>query len=324
MSNEIFKIRSIAVSIVIPSFNRAFLLNRSLTVCQFQTLKNIEIICVDDYSTDWTRSLVIERMKKDSRIKLVQNLYNQGTILSRFNGVSSSVGTYILMLDSDDLIYESTAEKAYNFSIMHDADIIDYKAANYGSNKKLISDNWRKCNGNYSNNLAVRNAFRKGIDINLWKKFIKRSIFIQAIHFIYPYVKDKKICIADDDIIVGSVLLFSSNFFCTDFPAYIHFMGQDMSVDAGKLQSGLQNTLQVKYAQTLLNYFYKKKDFRNCSVKEFLGNKKNLDLFEQLKTVTDKIIKTNCTVEGENFVHHDYIGNGYCVLINSNYSLFGN
>lgn len=315
IAKEIFKNRSFYVSIVIPTFNRALLLNRSLTISQFQTLTNIEIICVDDCSTDWTRSLIIERMKKDPRIKLVQNLYNQGVILSRFNGVFSSAGTYILTLDSDDLIYSNTSEIAYKFSIMHNADIIDYKAANIGKDKKVISDNWRPCGGSYNGNVAVKKALKKGIDINLWKKFIKRSIFINAINFIYPYVRDKKICYAEDDIIVGSVLLFSSNFFCTNIPAYIHFMDQDISVESGKLQTKKQNDLQVKYANQLLNYLYGKSDYRNCNVIEFFRDKTNLDLFLQLNTVTDKTIKTNCSVDEKIFVHHDYIVKGYCVIL---------
>ena len=224
---------------------------------------------------------------------------------------------HIITLDSDDLIYTTTAECAYIFSIMRDADIIDYKSENYAHNNKLISDDWHNCNGSYYNNSAVRNAFGKRlIGINIWKKFIKRSLLINAINFIYPFVKDKKICLAEDEIIVGSVLLFSSNFYCCkEFPAYIHFMGQEISVEAGKLQSKLQNSLQVKYAQRLLNYLYTKNDFHDCSVQEFLKNKKNRYIFKRLNTVTNKTIQSNCNMEEKYFIHKDYNEKGYCVLI---------
>ena len=229
----------------------------------------------------------------------------------------SANGTYILTLDSDDLIYTNTSENAYKFSIQHNADVFDYIAGNYQNNGALISNNWRKCRGNYYDNSAIKNAFiKRYIDINLWKKFIKKSIFINAIKFIYPYVKDKKNFLAEDDIIVASVLLSSSNFFCcTQFPAYIHFMGQDISVEAGKLQPISQNSLQIKYANILINYLYGKKDFHDCSPQEFFQNKLNLQLFNSLNTVTDKTIRANCDYAEKGFVHYDFNDKGYCVLI---------
>ena len=84
------------ISIVMPIFNRLSLVNRSLISAQLQKSPKIEIICVDDCSSEPISDYIIEKMKQDKRIKLVQNFYSQGSFHSRKNGVFNSKGRYII------------------------------------------------------------------------------------------------------------------------------------------------------------------------------------------------------------------------------------
>ena len=97
------------VSIVIPTFNHAPLLNRALESVRQQTYQNWEAIVVNNFSTDNTIE-VIETFK-DSRIRLI-NFSNNGVIAaSRNQGINSASGKYIAFLDSDDKWYPTKLEK---------------------------------------------------------------------------------------------------------------------------------------------------------------------------------------------------------------------
>ena len=97
------------VSIVIPTFNHAPLLNRALESVRQQTYPNWEAIVVNNFSTDNTIE-VIETFK-DSRIRLI-NFSNNGVIAaSRNQGINAASGKYIAFLDSDDKWYPTKLEK---------------------------------------------------------------------------------------------------------------------------------------------------------------------------------------------------------------------
>ena len=89
----------IAVSIIIPIYNAEnFIYGTLSSVCN-QTLNNIEIICIDDCSTDCSLSLILDFAEKDSRIKIIQNEFNLGVSLSRNEGLKIATGKYIGFVD---------------------------------------------------------------------------------------------------------------------------------------------------------------------------------------------------------------------------------
>ena len=93
---------SIYISIIIPVFNVEAYLKECLdSVCN-QTLYNIEIICVDDGSSDSSVKIMEAYAKKDSRIRTIYQKENSGTLNTRNVGVKNAKGEYILFLDADD------------------------------------------------------------------------------------------------------------------------------------------------------------------------------------------------------------------------------
>ena len=94
---EIYKI-----SVIIPIFNTENFIKFCLNSVINQTFKNIEIICIDDGSTDKSLFILKEFLKFDKRIKLIsQN--NLGSGVARNNGINLSRGKYLVFMDSDDL-----------------------------------------------------------------------------------------------------------------------------------------------------------------------------------------------------------------------------
>ena len=98
------------ISVIIPVYNTENYLKECLNSVINQTFKDIEIICVNDGSTDNSLSILEEYARTDSRIKII-NQKNQGVSSSRNNGIKSARGEYIMFLDSDDLYKPDLCEK---------------------------------------------------------------------------------------------------------------------------------------------------------------------------------------------------------------------
>ncbi len=101
------------VSIIIPVYNVEKYLRECLDSAISQTLSNIEIICINDASTDSSLSILEEYKKNDSRLKVFSFSMNHGTQSARKKGVEEAKGKYIMFLDPDDVYYPVTCEVAY-------------------------------------------------------------------------------------------------------------------------------------------------------------------------------------------------------------------
>lgn len=101
------------VSVIIPVYNSAKHINECLTSVIKQTYKNLEIILVDDKSTD--DSVKIIKSYKDKRIRLIESDENVGAALTRNKGVEVATGDYICFLDSDDFWKLNKIEKQVRF-----------------------------------------------------------------------------------------------------------------------------------------------------------------------------------------------------------------
>ena len=111
------------VSVIIPVYNIASYLHQCLNSVCNQTLKNIEIICVDDGSQDCSYEIVKEFAKKDLRIKLYQQTH-QGVSAARNLGITCSRGDFILFIDGDDWIEENMLECMVQQAKTEMADIV--------------------------------------------------------------------------------------------------------------------------------------------------------------------------------------------------------
>ncbi|MGX3011448.1 glycosyltransferase family 2 protein [Helicobacter sp. 23-1044] len=98
-------------SIIIPIFNVANLLTRTIKSALNQSYANIEIICVDDCSVDESLAVAESFAHKDSRIKILRNSQNFGTFEARNIGARSASGEYLLFLDGDDFLHADTCLK---------------------------------------------------------------------------------------------------------------------------------------------------------------------------------------------------------------------
>lgn len=121
---------NVKVSVIIPSFNTEKYISQCLDSVVNQTLKDIEIICVDNSSTDNTLAILNEYAEKDERIKVISKK-NEGPAVSRNVGIDTACGEYICFLDSDDFVDLEMYEKMYNTAKSKDLDLGMCKIATF-------------------------------------------------------------------------------------------------------------------------------------------------------------------------------------------------
>lgn len=115
------------ISIIIPVFNKEKYINDCLKSVLNQNYKNLEIIVINDGSTDNSGNIIKKWMEKDSRIKYIYQK-NNGVASARNKGIEIAKGDYIFFLDADDLIKENTISTLVKYAKIENPDII---AANY-------------------------------------------------------------------------------------------------------------------------------------------------------------------------------------------------
>lgn len=115
------------ISIIVPIYNAQAYLERCLLSIQGQTYKNLEILLIDDGSTDNSGAICDEYAKKDGRIKVFHKS-NGGVSSARNFGLDKATGEYIGFVDSDDEIHPEMYERLYRISKEQEADVAVCKA----------------------------------------------------------------------------------------------------------------------------------------------------------------------------------------------------
>lgn len=132
----------IKVSVIIPVYNIEKYLYQCIDSILNQTLKDIEVICVDDGSTDSSLSILKEYEQKDSRLKVISQK-NSGAGIARNKGIEYASGKYLSILDADDFFETDMLEKVYNHCERYNADFCVYRSDQFDNvNKKYIAIPW--------------------------------------------------------------------------------------------------------------------------------------------------------------------------------------
>lgn len=164
------------VSIIVPVYNTEEYLQKCLDSLTNQTLKNIEIICVNDGSTDNSLKILQDNAIKDNRIKII-NQENKKQGAARNAGMQIAIGEYIGFVDSDDWVDFDFYEKLYSAAKKHSFDIA------LGTNVR-VKKNINKKRLNITEEKEYTTVQEK-FDVNIqWKnpcptnKIYKRDLFI--------------------------------------------------------------------------------------------------------------------------------------------------
>ena len=126
------------VSIIVPVYNTVGYIDECIQSLQNQTFKNIEIICIDDRSTDGSYEKLCKYQENDYRIKIYRNTTSKKQGYSRNYGIQKARGKYIFFCDSDDFIKPETIENLYKKIEQNDAEICQCLLCLYHNSTKQI------------------------------------------------------------------------------------------------------------------------------------------------------------------------------------------
>ncbi|MBR1776177.1 glycosyltransferase [bacterium] len=165
------------ISVIVPVYNVEKYLRRCLDSLVNQTLKDIEIICINDGSTDKSFEILVEYANKYSQIVLI-NKINEGQSVARNMGIEKAKGEYIGFVDSDDYVDKDYFEKLYNAAIKTNCDIACAGFRRFKLFKGRIKKDFKKeflCKDINSKIIADRLPQ----DNYVWNKIYKRDKWIQ-------------------------------------------------------------------------------------------------------------------------------------------------
>ncbi len=132
------------ISIIIPVYNVGIYIRQSLDSVVNQTYANLDIVCVDDGSTDDSLRIIEEYASVDSRFQIIKQA-NCGTVIARQKAVETAIGDYILFLDPDDWLELNACEKLLAFALEKQADVIQYGIIAEGVKDLKDKENIENC-----------------------------------------------------------------------------------------------------------------------------------------------------------------------------------
>ena len=112
------------VSVIVPVYNTEEYLARCLDSLCRQSLRDIEIVLVDDASTDSSGEICEAYAAKDARFRVIHHTDNRGVSVVRNTGIAHASGDYLMFVDSDDYVHEDFCRLPYECAVKHRADLV--------------------------------------------------------------------------------------------------------------------------------------------------------------------------------------------------------
>lgn len=164
------------VSIIVAMYNVEEYIEKCISSIINQSYKNLEIIIINDESTDKSLEIVENFTLQDTRIKII-NQSNQGISRVRYNGLQNAKGDYILFVDGDDWLEKDTIKKLYQEAVLTNSDIVLFDFY------RCIGEVREKTKCNYlslDEKDYLEKLFMNHIVPTVWTKFIKKE-FLDSI-----------------------------------------------------------------------------------------------------------------------------------------------
>ena len=221
------------ISVIITVYNQANKFYSALRSVQNQSLKNIEIIIIDDCSLDNTTEIIAQYMKEDERIIYLKHESNDGKIKSRSDGVRIAKGKYITIIDGDDsLSNKNILYNGFTIAKMANLDIVQFRFALF--NKKICIN--LNSNLDYIQNLKNRIIYQPELsqkfiyfsendliegyaNRNIVSKLIRNEVFKEILKYIGPKYTEDYILDYEDTIMSVSLFKKGNSFY------YMHECG---------------------------------------------------------------------------------------------------
>jgi glycosyltransferase involved in cell wall biosynthesis len=302
-NRTIIKSENPNISVVIPVYNSQNIIKPVIRSIQNQNFTNLEIVLVNDFSTDDSKIIIEQLQREDPRIRLLNNKKNMGTLYSRSVGTLAVKGSYIFPLDNDDLFYDETIfDIVYRLAVNGSFDIVEFKAVehtNYiiDTSKKMKDSEY----SNHKNNLVlyqpelgrfprIRNNKYGVYDCFLWAKCIKSDIYKKTLNKLGEKSYSLRIIWGED--LVTSFALFRT-------ASSFKFIGKYGIFRYKNKKTASNNTPYKLYALSIVLYMDVVYDFTSNSIEDkkyavdvAIGYFRNIRMIRELNDPQRKYLNT--------------------------------
>lgn len=264
------KILNPKVSVIVPVYNTEKYLSKCLASLIQQTLKEIEIIIVNDGSTDNSLSVILEFQKIDARIKVI-NQENKLQGAARNNGMMIAAGEYIGFVDSDDWVDLNYYEKLYNAAKKYNSDIAlatNVRIGN-GKTKKRLNIEKEEFITTLQGKMDICNQWKDGCSTNK----IYRYSLLTSNNITWP-----EGCYCEDKLFTAKALFYANGVVAVPKLYYYYFRNPNSTVNSkkGKHNKAKRND-RDNARRAVLNFL--KENNAALRDKDFWAIKKDFKLF---------------------------------------------
>ena len=272
----------VKISVIIPVYNTQKYLRECIDSILNQNFKDIEIICINDGSTDNSQDILDEYHKKDIRFKVFTQK-NQGLAKSRNVGLNHAKGEYVIFLDSDDYLKSDSLLKLYNIANKKNLDFVMFKIMNFDYKTHVKSTaryfdmkflknvrnkvfNWRDVKENFFN-----------ISVTATSKLFKREL-LEDIRF------PEGIIFEDNLFFIKALLKAERIYFLEDY-LYLRRMRPDSITNS--YYGDFKDCIKI-YA-LIIDYFKEINSYEEFSVLIF--NRQTRDIYQRFKQLSEEYKK---------------------------------
>ncbi|MCI2255191.1 glycosyltransferase [Domibacillus sp. PGB-M46] len=291
------------VSIVVPIFNAGQKLNKCIRSILNQSFKDIEVILVNDGSTDCSLSICNKYKNLDERIVII-NEKNEGSIAARRKGIEASTSPYVMFVDADDWVHKDIVKLLYTETKSNDLDVSIcnmYKVVGGLSfikkenNKKYFLNSKVYVDSEILNELVVAYFHGHPFPSSLCAKLYKREVLKTKGAFL------EKITFLGDDLFYNlEIFLKSKRVKLINQPLYFYRAGGFTSKYMPNLFSDMVNGYQIQ--REIIDNYYKDSRERHC-------NGISIMLLNTFKTCLFNLFNSSIRTEEKKDMLRGYVNN---------------
>lgn len=235
---------NVLVSVIVPVYNSEKYLEECIDSIVNQTLRNIEIIFVDDGSTDSSLTILEQYQKNDDRIRIIRQK-NQFAGVARNNGLKAATGKYVIFLDSDDFFELNMLEKTTNLAETFQVELVHFDYWYYDSETKHRVPRRRKYNLPQKVFSAKELTAEElgGGDPCPWNKLLLRSYVLST------GLRYQELSSCNDDYF-NKMIFFLAERIISVSECFVNYRTNNENSTQGKVRKatavGLENTLKCQ------------------------------------------------------------------------------
>ena len=251
------KVNNPIISIILTVYNQFHCIHKSIRSIQNQSIKNLEIIIIDDCSSDNSTEIIKKYQKEDNRIIIIEHKTNKGKIKSRTDGIKKAKGKYITILDGDDaLIHKDVLKNNLYISSLGNLDVVEFKMMIFMEGKL------KYCCNQYpieTNNIIYQPELRKKFILlsndysiraiqnrSICAKIIKNKIFKEVLKLVGPKYTEDYILEYEDTIFTVALFQISNSYYYFKEEGYYYSQDDKKEIICTKINNCKPNEKVIK------------------------------------------------------------------------------